>query len=110
MTWVQTLVWSACCSQDVLYDDMRSTEAVAYSKTFLDWNQEKRQEGDNPPQDRALGGPLSALGMGAGAQCRRPKGPSAPALPVYSSARMEATLFRDLNIRPGALYVYFHQV
>ncbi|CAI5991547.1 unnamed protein product [Closterium sp. NIES-65] len=29
--------------------------------------------------------------------------------PEYSSARMETTRFRDLTVRPGALYVYMHQ-
>ncbi|CAI7932284.1 unnamed protein product [Closterium sp. NIES-54] len=30
--------------------------------------------------------------------------------PEYSAARMETTRFRDLTVRPGALYVYMHQV
>ncbi|CAI5460266.1 unnamed protein product [Closterium sp. Yama58-4] len=29
--------------------------------------------------------------------------------PEYSAARMETTRFRDLTVRPGALYVYMHQ-
>lgn len=88
---------------------MRSPEAVEYSKTFLEWNQRKRQEGEASAQ-HAGRRPFSALGLGSGALRKRPRASPAPALPVYSCGRMEGTRFRDLSIRPGALYVYFHQV
>ena len=101
--------------QDTFFDDMRDPTADRLSSAFVQWREDtcaawaemsEKDRSRHAPLRRLPGRPWppvsSSSSMGAGLTAMPP--------PVYGVSNMEEVTFAQLSVRPGCLYVYFHQV
>ena len=98
-----TFLISTFLCQDTFYNDMRHRSATDYSKPILDWLQNSSDEAAEK-WDAITSGVLKKR------QKDLLRGLNISNMPEFKSERMQTTRFSDLHFRPGAGYLYCHQV
>lgn len=98
-----TFLISTFLCQDTFYNDMRHRSATDYSKPILDWLQNSSDEAAEK-WDAITSGVLKKR------QKDLLRGLNISNVPEFKSERMQTTRFSDLQFRPGAGYLYCHQV
>jgi snRNA-activating protein complex subunit 3 len=100
---VAAFLISTFLCQDTFYNDTRHRSATDYSKPILDWLQNSSDEVAEK-WDAITSGVLKKR------QKDLLRGLNISNVPEFKSERMQTTRFSDLHFRPGAGYLYCHQV